>query len=116
MSKLTIRDMRNGLVYESRYQQNAKNRILQYLESSCESNEYIVYIDGYVVGELSSEQYDEFKYMFHLHPKKVAEESSDEEYNMNIEYNQNIEYSRNEDFGYDDANDELDNSIFSSLD
>ena len=76
MSKLTIRDTRCGLVYESHYQQNSKNKIIKYLESNNDDDEFIVLIDGYVAGELSSEQYDEFKYMFHLHPKKIAEESS----------------------------------------
>lgn len=78
MSKITIKDARSGLIYESHYQLNAKNKMMRYLESNSDDNEFIIYVDGYVAGELSSEQYDEFKYMFHLHPKKVAEESSDE--------------------------------------
>ena len=63
--------------------------MIKYLESNNDNDEFIVLIDGYVAGELSSEQYDEFKYMFHLHPKKIAEESS-------IDVCDEFEYQENE--------------------
>ena len=78
---------------------------MRYLESNSDDNEFIIYVDGYVAGELSSEQYDEFKYMFHLHPKKVAEESSDEldnDYDDKY-YSKHIEYDEvADDTGFED--------------
>lgn len=89
MTKITIRDTRGSCTYECSFHASARQRILRYVESS-DGDDYIVYLDGYSIGGLNDEEFDEFKGLFRLRFRKHEDVSLEEYEAPNPEIQQDI--------------------------
>lgn len=79
MTKITIRDTRGACTYEASFHASGKQRMLKYIESSY-GNDYIIYLDGYNVGAMNDDEFDEFKGLFRLRFRKHEDVSDADSY------------------------------------
>lgn len=77
MPRLSIYDASDGQFYETDIHHNILNKINRYLDSCYNGCDYEIYVNGLKQGELDQDEYEEFRRIFNVHPRKV-ENNNDE--------------------------------------